>query len=64
MPNNPIEKRLFEADVVASLLAFDPFVTQDFLPFGEELFVEERFFDEVGNFFGRGAHARGGNFHN
>ena len=36
---DPVEERLFKADVVAGFLALDPFVAQDFFALGEELFV-------------------------
>jgi hypothetical protein len=38
---NPIEQSFFKADIAADLLAFDPFVAQDFIPFGEEFFIED-----------------------
>ena len=59
MPDDPIKQRFFKADIVAGLLAFDPFVTQNLLPLRKEFLVEEGFFDEVGHFGSRGAHARG-----
>ena len=47
MFDDPIEKRLLEANIVAGLFAFDPLVAKDFLTLGEELFIEQGFFDEV-----------------
>jgi hypothetical protein len=41
MFHDPIEESLFEADVMAGLLALDPLVAEDFLPLGEEFLVKE-----------------------
>ena len=64
MLHDPIEKRLLEANVVAGLFAFDPLVPKDFLPLGEELFIEQGFFDERGIFVGGVAHMVCANFYN
>jgi hypothetical protein len=56
---NPIKQGLFKTDVVPRLLAFDPFVAEDFLALGEEFFVEQGFRDEIGVFASRGAHVIG-----
>ena len=53
---DPIEESFLESDVVARFLALQPFVAEDFLPFGEEFFVEPGFFDELGIFVCGGAH--------
>ena len=63
MFHDPVEERLFKADVAARLLALDPFVAEDFLPLREELFVEQGFFDEVGIFVGGVAHIGYANFY-
>src|SRR4051812_10461417 len=47
MFHDPIEKRFFKADVLAGFFALDPFVFQNFLSFGQELFVEHGVLDEV-----------------
>ena len=47
MFHNPIEERLFESDVSSGFLTFDPLVLQNFLAFGQELFVEHRVFQEM-----------------
>jgi hypothetical protein len=44
---NPIEQSLFEADIVTSFFAFDPFVAENFVSFGQEFFVEDGVFDQV-----------------
>ena len=51
MFNDPIQKRFLKADIVSGFFAFDPFVTQDFLPFSEELLVEQGFFEELATVF-------------
>src|SRR5207302_10381235 len=45
--HDPIQQCLFKADVGSSLLALDPFVFQDFLALGQELFVENRVLHEL-----------------
>lgn len=37
---DPVEKSLFKANIGTDLLGFDPLMAQDFIPFGEELFVK------------------------
>jgi hypothetical protein len=37
--NDPIEQSFFETDVVTLLFAFDPFVAENFVSFGQEFFV-------------------------
>ena len=64
MFHDPVEERLFKADVVARLFALNPFVPEDFLPLGEELFIEQGFFDERGIFVGGVAHMVCANFYN
>ncbi len=44
---NPIEQRFFKAHIASGFFALDPFMAEDFLPLGEELFVEEGFFYEI-----------------
>ena len=61
--HDPVEERLFKADVATRLLTLDPFVAQDFLPLGEELFIEQGFFDEAGVFVGGVAHIACANFY-
>ena len=58
MLHNPIEERLFESYVVAGFFALYPLVAEDFFAFGEELFVEERFFNEIGRIIRWYAHVR------
>jgi hypothetical protein len=45
--NDPIEQSFFETDVVTLLFAFDPFVAENFVSFGQEFFVEDGVFDQV-----------------
>jgi hypothetical protein len=45
--DDPIEKGAFESNIVALLLALDPLVTENFVPFGQKFFVEDGVFDQV-----------------
>ena len=56
MFDDPVEEGFFKADIVTRLLALNPFVPEDFLPLGEEFFIEQGFFDERGIFVGGRAH--------
>lgn len=47
MLHDPVKQSLLKANIVACFLTFDPFVTKDLFALGEELFVEQGFFDEV-----------------
>ena len=47
MLDDPVEEGLFKADIVAGLLAFDPFVTENFLPLRQELLVEGGFLKQI-----------------
>ncbi len=47
VPYNPVEERLFKADVMPRLLAFDPFVPEDLLTLSQKLFVKKRILDQV-----------------
>ncbi len=40
MLHNPIQKRLFKADVVADLFAFNPFMAKDFFPFSQKFLIK------------------------
>ena len=65
MFHDPVEERLFKTDVVTRFFTLDPFVAEDFLPLGEELFVEQGFFDEGGIFRRRScSYCVGENFYN
>jgi hypothetical protein len=56
MFHDPVEECFFKADVVTGFFTPEPFMAEDFLALGEELLVEQRFFDEVSVFVGRMAH--------
>ena len=56
MLHDPIEQSFLESDVVARFFALKPFMAEDFLPLGKELFIEPGFFDEFGIFVCGGAH--------
>src|SRR4029077_19585108 len=47
MFHNPIKQRLFKPNVGAGFFALDPFVFQDFLALGQELFVEDRVLNKL-----------------
>ena len=49
--DDPVEQGAFVTDVCATLLAFEPFVPQDFLALGEKRAVKRRVFHEVGSVF-------------
>jgi hypothetical protein len=40
MLDDPVEERLFEADVMAHFLALDPLVTENFGPLGQKLLIQ------------------------
>ncbi|HEY6676239.1 MAG TPA: hypothetical protein VIZ87_05585 [Terrimicrobium sp.] len=40
--DDPIQEGAFKADVMTRLLAFDPFMTKDLLPFGQKFLVKNR----------------------
>ena len=42
MFDNPVRQRPFEPDIVTGLFGFDPFVLEDFLPFGLKFLVKRR----------------------
>ena len=48
MFQNPIEERLFKADITAGFFALDPFVFQNLFALGKELLVENRVLNELG----------------
>lgn len=56
MLHDPVQERLFEANVVASLFAFDPLVTEDLFPFCEKFLVQKGLANEFGRFICRRAH--------
>ena len=37
---DPIKQRPFETDIIAAALRLEPFVPEDFLPFGQEFLIE------------------------
>jgi hypothetical protein len=47
MFQDPIEERLFEADIAAGFFTLDPFVFQNLFALGEELFVEHGILHEL-----------------
>lgn len=53
---DPIQKRLFEPNIVPCLLTLNPLVPQDLFSLGKKLFVEKGFFHQIGVSIRRGAH--------
>lgn len=47
MVYDPVDESVFEANVVACLLGFQPFVAHDFLSFRLKLTVERKVFDRI-----------------
>ncbi len=52
--DDPVEQGTLKTDIAAGFFAFDPLVTQDFLPLGKILLVERGIFDEVEDGLGFG----------
>src|SRR5262249_20835483 len=59
---DPVEQGLFKADVMAGLLALDPFMAKDLFALGEKFLVEQGLADEFGRFVNRRAHGCKHNF--
>ena len=51
MFHDPIQERLFKADVFAGFFALDPLMFQNFFALGQELLVEDRVPNELGLIF-------------
>lgn len=47
MIHRPVHERLFEADIMSCLFAFDPLVAKDFFALRYELFVERGLGNEL-----------------
>jgi len=47
MLQHPVKKRPFKSDVATMLLTLDPLVTQNFIPFRQELTVERRVLQKI-----------------
>ena len=56
MLHNPVQKRLFEPNIVTCLLTLNPLMPQDLFSLGEKLFVEKGFFHQIGTGIRWGAH--------
>jgi len=52
--SDPVQQSALEADVVAEAFRLNPFVAEDFLPFGEELLIEAGMLYKIPRGFGRG----------
>ena len=50
MLDDPIEERLFKANIMTGLFALKPFVPEDLLPLREEFLVKERILHQVRGF--------------
>ena len=44
---HPVEKSPFKTDVAAGFFAFNPLVTENFFPFGQEFTVESRILQKI-----------------
>ncbi len=47
MLSDPVEQRAFKPDILPQPLGLDPFVAEDFLPFGEKLLIQARLLRKV-----------------
>src|SRR5678809_1741657 len=60
---NPVEQSFFKTDVMAGLLALQPFVSEDLFALGNKLLIKERFLDEIRAIVRGGSHDDAGKFH-
>ncbi len=56
--HNPIKQSAFETDIVTGLLALNPLVPKNFLPFGQKLLVKNGVLYEIGAVSSLGIHFR------
>ena len=47
MLQHPVKKSSFKTDVTTSFFAFNPLVTENFFPFGQEFTVESRILQKI-----------------